>query len=177
MARHSGLSRPKVGRIERGEPRLAVADLFPFADCVGLDVSLRLYPSRDPARDAGHGRLLARLGVLVHPALPWRSEVPLPLVGDRRPWDATVGGPGWRFGIEAETRLEDAQALARKIALKARDGDVAGVILLIADTRRNRQLEAVVRATLGQEYVTEQREILRALASGQQPPGSGIVRL
>ena len=50
-----------------------------------------------------------------------------------------VTGIGFRIGIEAETRARDGQELERRIATKQRDGAVAAVILLLADTRSNRQ--------------------------------------
>jgi hypothetical protein len=45
--------------------------------------------------------------------------------------------------VEGETRLFDAQAQFRRIALKTRDGAVGVVLLVVADTPRNR---ASVRA-------------------------------
>ena len=45
----------------------------------------------------------------------------------------------WRRPAEAETVLDDVQALERRLALKVRDGGVDGVILVIADTARNRR--------------------------------------
>lgn len=160
VAEACGLSRPKVGRIERGESRsLSIADLFACSMALGLDVSLRLYPGRRWNPGAGQLRLLERLRQLTHAALKWATEVPLPIAGDRRAWDAAITGRGFRIGVEAETRLSDAQALARKIALKGGDGDVTSVILLVADTRRNRELHAVVAAALG--IVTPSRRSTR----------------
>ena len=40
--------------------------------------------------------------------------------------------------VEAETRLDDLQALERRIYLKQRDLGIRRVILLVADTRHNR---------------------------------------
>ncbi|HET9347069.1 MAG TPA: hypothetical protein VFO05_15355 [Candidatus Limnocylindrales bacterium] len=50
-----------------------------------------------------------------------------------------TGRDGWRAGVEAETVVDDTQALDRKLALKKRDGLVDHVILLVADTPRNRR--------------------------------------
>jgi hypothetical protein len=122
-------------------------------------------------------RLLERLRRLLHPVLGWATEVTLALIGDRRAWDAVITGRGFRIGVEAETRLGDAQAVARKLALKERDGDVSGVILLVADTRHNRELQPAVAAALGDRYATNQHDIVRALGGGRDPGRSGIVRL
>ena len=67
--------------------------------------------------------------------LRWRTEVPLLIPGDLRAWDATIVGPGFGVGVEAETRLRDLQAAARRTNLKQRDGELDHVILLVADTR------------------------------------------
>jgi hypothetical protein len=84
-------------------------------------------------------RLLERLRQRLAPGLGWRTEVALPVEGDRRAWDAVITGVGWRIAVEAETVIEDVQALERRLALKRRDGDIPHVILLVADTRRNRR--------------------------------------
>src|SRR3990170_5607742 len=81
--------------------------------------------------------------------------------GDRRAWDAVVRGRGWCAGVEAETRLRDAQATARRIGLKARDGDVDHVVLLLADTRRNREALAVAREALRGAFPRDSRAMER----------------
>ncbi len=58
----------------------------------------------------------------LHRSLAWSVEVPLPIPGDRRAWDGVIQGPGWRYGVEAETAPRDSQSLARRLSLKQRDG-------------------------------------------------------
>jgi transcriptional regulator with XRE-family HTH domain len=176
VAARCHLSDSQVLRIEEGTvagPSLeAVACI---AAVVGLDLVVRTYPRGDPIRDAGHTRLLERLRRQLHPSLRLRTEVPLPIVGDLRAWDAIVSGEGWRTPVEAETVLDDAQALDRKLALKMRDGGFDHVILLVADTPRNR---AALRAMpIGDGFPLDGRGILRALRDGQDPGGSGVVIL
>src|SRR4051794_8420381 len=83
VARALGTSHSKVGRFERG---LTVTADLPFvaAYCavVGLDLAIRTYPAGDPIRDRAQLGLLERLRVRLHPALRWRTEVPLPIEGD-----------------------------------------------------------------------------------------------
>jgi hypothetical protein len=58
--------------------------------------------------------------------------------------------------------------------LKGRDGGVDHVVILLADTPRNRRaLEAAAAGFSG--FPLRTREIMTALASGQEPRGSGIV--
>jgi hypothetical protein len=65
-------------------------------------------------------------------------EVPLPTPGDRRAFDAVIGGAGETIAVEAETRFRDLQAVRRRIAAKCRDANVSRVILLVLDSRTNR---------------------------------------
>ena len=70
-----------------------------------------------------------------------RTEVPLPIQGDLRAWDAVIAGfqpEADPLHTEAETRLYDAQGQLRRIALKARDGGADVLLLVVADTPRNR---------------------------------------
>lgn len=150
-------------------------DLACFASVVGMDLSLRVYPTDAPIRDIAHLRLLGRLRDELAPDLTWTSEVPVTdQPTDRRSWDAVVGGAGWQFGVEAETVLADLQALERRLALKVRDGQLDGLVLLVAMTRGNRRALAAADAALA-GFPTPGRTILAALRAGRRPPGSGIV--
>jgi hypothetical protein len=105
---------------------------------VGLDLSVRAYPGGPPLRDDAHRQLLIRFRALLPPGTAWRTEVPLPLPGDQRAWDALMTLWGRRVGVEAEMRPTDVQALERKLTLKLRDGGVDRLVLVLADTRSNR---------------------------------------
>jgi hypothetical protein len=143
---------------------------------VGIDVRLRAYPSGDPIRDAGQARLLERLRPEVHPSLRWRTEVPLQIEGDLRAWDAMISGPVWQLPVEAETVIEDVQALERKLSLKERDGNVDHLVLLIADTPRNRRALASAPAAF-RAWPLRTRDVLGAVRAGRDPGASGIVFL
>ena len=155
-----------------------MADLGAWFAVLGLDLTLRAYPAGDPIRDRAQLALLERLRVRVHPSLRWRPEVPLPIEGDLRAWDAEIRGrrpQSWRARIEAETRIADGQALERKLALKLRDDPGGHLILLVADTRTNRRTIAALGPGLRAMLPLGAREILGALDAGLEPPGSGIV--
>jgi hypothetical protein len=79
--------------------------------------------------------------------------------------------------VEAETAIDDGQALQRRLALKRRDGGVDELIPLVANTPRNRLSIAAVRGGLISDLPLDSRHILPALAAGQAPSGSGIVLL
>jgi transcriptional regulator with XRE-family HTH domain len=176
-----GVSHPQIGRFERQTGRSRWLEFVSgYGAVVGLEISLRTYPSGDPVRDRAQLAPLERLRSRLHPDLVWRTEVPLPIATDLRAWDAVIspsGRPVWRVCVEAETRIADGQALERRISLKMRDDPGGRVILLVSDTRANR---AAIRS-LGQGLVglfpVEARYVLRALREGREPEANGIVIL
>jgi transcriptional regulator with XRE-family HTH domain len=172
-----GVSRSAIDRMEAHRAdSVDVVLLASMAASVGLDLRLRAYPAGDPIRDAGQQRLLERLRVRLHPSLRFPTEVVLPIAGDLRAWDAVIRGANWRIGVEAETVLDDIQAVERKLALKQRDGGIDHVILLVADTPRNRRALAAAPGAFA-TFSRDSRAMLRALRDGRDPGYSGIVIL
>jgi hypothetical protein len=174
----AGMSHAQVGRIERAANRtLTVDQASRVAMAVGLRLVLRTYPDGDPARDAGHVALLERFRARLPPGARWDVEVPLPIEGDRRAWDAMVRLDGHVAACEAETRLLDLQALARRLALKQRDGAVDVLILLISDTASNRRTLDRHRETLRPLLPFDGRAVLGMIKGGRLPTANGLVVL
>ena len=173
----SGSSHQRLMRFERGElDYVSIGNLGAWCAVVGLELAVRAYPGGDPLRDRAQLALLERLRLRLHPSLRWSTEVPLRLEGDLRAWDAVIRGAGWHLPVDAETALDDLQALERRLALKQRDGGADHVILLVADTRRNRRALASAPAAFA-TLPLRTRDVLRALGEGRDPGGSGIVIL
>jgi transcriptional regulator with XRE-family HTH domain len=173
-----GMSETTFGRIERGRlPNVTVRQLTTACAAVGLKFAGRPFLDGDPIRDAGHARLLDRLHRELPEGTHWRTEVPLAGRGDHRAWDAQCRLGGVTVAIEAEMRLSDLQALDRRIALKRRDGNLAVVILLVADTVGNRGSLATHRESLRSGFQLDTRAVLAALRAGRAPTSSGIVVL
>jgi transcriptional regulator with XRE-family HTH domain len=140
VAAAAGVSRAWVSRIERGQaPEIGYRCLCVLFAVVGMDLTSRVFPGGEPLRDSAHVQLLGRFRALLPEGTPWRTEVPLPRPGDQRAWDAQARLWDVLAGIEAETRASDAQRLERRVALKARDGGVDRLILVLADTKANRR--------------------------------------
>lgn len=182
VARATGISASALSRIERGAATSVSLDhLARIGAVVGLDVRVRAYPAGDPVRDAAQIRLLERCRARLAPALTFRTEVPLPIEGDLRAWDAWIAGfeSGLSEGlaVEAETRLSDFQAQSRRLVLKMRDGGVGAVLLVVADTRTNRAVLRATAASLRELFPIPARHALGALASGRHPGGSALVCL
>ena len=168
-----GISRPQYGRIERGlAPEVSLQRVAAVAAVLGLEASLRFFPSGDPIRDRAHAALLERLHARCHRSLVWRTEMPFPGPGDQRAWDALirgvdpVRGDAWRVGVEAETRPNDLQALDRRLALKERDGGADWMILLLPGTRHNRDFLAAHGSVLRSRFPLVSRRALELLTAG-----------
>ena len=172
------MSHTQFGRIERGQlGKLTVDQAARAAAAVGLRITLKTYPDGDPARDAGHLGLAERFHRRLPPGTVWRTEVPLPIPGDRRAWDGVAILLGRTAGCELETRLSDIQALERRVTLKQRDGAVDVVILVIADTKHNRRMLDLHRDDLRGLLPLDSRQVLASFRQGRLPERSGIVLL
>ncbi|HEY6571065.1 MAG TPA: helix-turn-helix transcriptional regulator [Candidatus Limnocylindrales bacterium] len=172
----AGMSHTQISRIERAEvASLTIDHVCSAGLAVGLKLAARLYPDGDAVRDAGQLRLLERFRATLPPGTGWGTEVPLPIPGDRRAWDAVIRLDGRRAGCEAETRLADVQALERRLALKARDGDVDVLILIVADTTHNRVVLEQQREALRGLLPLDGRDVRRALREGRLPHAGGLI--
>jgi transcriptional regulator with XRE-family HTH domain len=181
VAAASGASHQQLARFERGDlDRVSIAQVGAWCAVVGLDLSIRAYPTGDPIRDRAQLALLERFRARLHPSLRWRTEVRLPIERDLRAWDAEVSGAAqerWRVRVEAETNVADGQALERRLHLKIRDDPAGHVVLLVSETRANRQAIRLLRDGLRETLPLDTREMLAGLGAGNGPGGSGIVIL
>ena len=175
VARRGKLSQATVSRIERGATAASVDDVAALASVVGLDLVVKLYPGGSPVRDAAHVRIMSRLKALLPAAMRLAAEVPIPIPGDQRAVDAMVVDPPLRVGFELESRLLDAQGLARRVALKQRDARLARMVLVVPDTPANRAAAASGQATLDAGFPVGHRATLAALRAGELPKGNGIL--
>lgn len=173
----AGMSGSEVGRVERGEsPWLTTVHAARLLSTVGLDLWVRAFPGGPPVHDAAHLQLLARFEVRLPASVRCHREWPIPNSRDRRALDLFLAGLPLRTGVEAETMLDDIQALQRDINLKRRDAGLERMILLVRDSRRNRE---VLRSTdaLQQSFPMTTRAAMAALARGQDPGADAIVVL
>ena len=176
VAAAARISAAELSRIERGlAPWLDVMTSARICAVVGLDLSVRAFPGGDPLRDVAHLRLFSLIRDRIGPGLAVRTEVPIGDGRDQRAWDVTIDDRLAIAAIELETRLTDAQALARRIGLKCRDGGIDRVILALNDTTANRGAVAAAREMLRSLFPLDAGEILHELAAGRVPRAGGIV--
>ena len=179
IAAAARVSQSLLARIERGEhEHVSVDTLTIIGAMVGLDVVLNSYAGPRVIRDAPQGRLLGRLRDRLGAAWTWRYEV-LVATGDQRAWDARVRHrrTGVEFLVEAETRIHDVQALLRRVALKREASGGVRVVLLVADTRHNRDAIRAARPMLSAEFPCTPRVALRALLVGEDPGSDALIVL
>ncbi len=177
VGRAAGFSTGQVSRIERGlVRRVDCVGVARLAAATGLELSLRAYPTGTPIRDRGQVALLGRFRARVSPVWSWHMEVRV-VRGDPRAFDLVLRSRDVTIAIEAETRLYDVQAQARRALAKQSDGHVERLVLLIADTKHNAMVLRDVRPLLAGDFPLDTRAILRALAEGRDPGASGIVIL
>jgi len=178
VAQAVGLSESQYSRIERGvSADLSIQQASRLLAAVGLELSVRAFPSGEPLRDTAHAALLGRFRAVLHRSLRFRTEVPFPGPTDRRAWDAVVSGHTWTVGVEAETRPRDRQALERRLALKLRDGGADYLVLLLLNSRYDRDFVRAQHDVLVERFPLPGRRAVELLAAGVDPGGSSVVLL
>lgn len=175
VARLVGTSQATISRIERATGQADMTLLAMIGTVIGLDLVVSVYPGGTPMRDAGHIKLTHRLQRLLPTEFVWRTEQFMPIRGDQRSIDAVIVSPPLGAGFEIESRLVDAQALARRTLLKQRDANLACMILVFADTTANRRTVASSDATLRPAFPLGARRLLSALRSRRTPSANGIL--
>jgi len=172
-----GIARSTYADLERGRTKqVTLTRAAIVSAALGQDLSVKLYPSGPPVRDAAHVQLLRDFVERVSPT--WRKtyEAPIPIPGDRRAWDLVLVG-AVSIGVEAETRPGDLQALERAMHLKQRDSGLKRVVLVVRGSRRNRLLIRELLPVLRTAFPLGTAEVMRALRSGHDPGADGLAVL
>lgn len=173
-----GISRSQYSRIERGlTPELTIDMAARVFAVLGQALNVQTFPAGDALRDVAQLALLERLRAHLHPSFRWATEVPLPIPGDLRAWDATACNASVRIGVEGETRLRDLQAVERRVALKERDGGMDRVILLVANTRHDREVVRAHADMLVARFPVPGARALELLRAGVDPGGNTLILL
>lgn len=177
LGRATGLARSTSADVERGVTReIGLGRAAIISALLGQDLSVRLFPSGEPLRDAAHADLLLGFDARLSPV--WRNthESPMSQAGDLRAWDRRLDGP-ISIGVEAETRIRDLQALERAMHRKQRDSGVDRMVLLVRGTERNRALLRGMLPVLRATFPLTTSETLLALGAGRDPGANGLVVL
>ena len=176
LARRLRCSRQLIGAMESGHLQdIGAIQLARMGAAVGLDVPIRTYSSGSPLRDAAQLRLLERFRETIGDAWMWRTEVAVSdSPDDRRAIDVVLANATRRVGIEAVTRLTDAQDQVRSFLLKQEAAALECMVVVLSDTRHNRQAVRDAGATLRPAFPGMSRSTLRDLRAGRVPPTNGV---
>ena len=147
-----------------------------MARVVGLELSIRCFPAAGQLRDAAHVALIGRLVQRTSSAIECAFESPV-RPGDPRAWDIFMRAGGRTAGVAAETRIRDLQALLRREHLKRADSGVDQLLILVANTKHNRQVLREAGPILAHALPMRTRAMLAALKRGELPPADGLALL
>ena len=177
LSRALGISHgTAVGLLQGDVGAMSIDHVARAAEVLGLQLAAQLHPNGDPVRDRPQLGLLARFRARLSPALRWRAEVPMPIAGDLRSGDGMIGGEGWDALVEAETHLGDIQLIELQASAKQRDLGARRLILLVSDTRHNREVLRL-HPEIRERFPIDTRTCLRRLMTGVDPGGDALVVL
>jgi transcriptional regulator with XRE-family HTH domain len=169
-------SRQLVAKWEDGSLVPGPIRLAMWGSVLGLDIPIRAFDAGSPLRDAGQLRLLRRTRGIIEASWTWHTEVPVSSdPQDHRAIDAVLSGPAGRIGLEAITRLTDAQAQVRAALLKQEASGVDRMVLVLADSRHNRAAVREAVATLRPAFPLTTRRVLYALRRNELPTTNGTI--
>ena len=171
-----GVSRSLLASWEHGRITPSHLQVCRWGSAVGRDVSIRAFLADSPLHDAGQLRLLRKFRARIGNAWTCRTEVPVsPNPMDRRAVDAVLARGSCRVGVEAIGRLVDSQGQVRPILLKQEASGLASMILVLADSRHNREALRAGSATIAPAFPRTARETLNALRRGEEPLGNSVI--
>lgn len=180
VARHAMVAPSTVVRVCNGDGGVHLDTLCAVADSVGLKISVKAFPGRQPSlRDSGQLRIAEYLVALAHPSLHPSLELP---VGDPfgRAADLVFFGPEEIMHKEIERRLPDFQApyraaTVKRDALQARHARPVRLVMVIEDTRRNRALVAPHAELIRTALPAASFDVLRSVRSGTPLGRDGLL--
>lgn len=174
-AKRAGLARSTWERIERGSPSLTLATLVAAADAVGLDLVCQTYPGREPGlRDSGQLAVAQQLARVAAPS--WRVTLEERTGDHGEAIDLVFWGPSEVLAVEIERLLLDWQAQSRRWRAKRdwlaeRHARPVRLVIVVADTRRNRAALHAFGPMVQQVLPAGTRAVMTAIRSGS-PLGS-----
>lgn len=179
LGRRAGVSPDTVRRLEAGDPGVQLGTLCSVGAALGLDIVIQAYPGRQPAlRDTGQLAVARHLMDLAHGS--WRAEMEVAAGRNGEAVDIGFFGPTEIIDAEIERLILDLQKQYRRAAQK-RDW-LAGqhrrpvrLVMVIEDTRRNREAVAEHAELIARLLPAGTREILRSLTTGRPLGRDGLL--
>lgn len=177
----AGVSWATEVRVELGDPHLGVETMCSVAEAVGLDVVLRVYPGNQPSlRDTGQLSLAEQLVTQAHPV--WQPHIELAVGQHGESIDLALFGAEEIVAVEVERMATDYQNQFRRAdrkreILAAQHRRPVRLVLVVDDTRRNREALAPHLAFIRTHLPAGSREVLGSLRRGRQLGRDGLLWL
>jgi transcriptional regulator with XRE-family HTH domain len=177
-AARAGMARSTWDRIEKGRPSVTFANLVAAADAVGLDVVCTTYPGRPPGlRDSGQLAVAQRLRALAADA--WQVTLEERAGEHGEAIDLLFRGPSEILAVEIERAILDWQAQFRRWSMKrdwlaARHARPVRLVVVVADTQRNRTALTPFAPLIGGSMPAGSRAVLHALRAGTPLGSDGL---
>src|SRR5918995_6095152 len=143
VARRAGVDRATVVRAEAGSPSMEVSTLAAVMTAVGLDLVLTASPGQTVRlNDSGQMLLVDQLRRIAVPQ--WKPQIEVPAGDHGRSADLVFYGAHEVLHMEIERRAVDFQAqlrsaLRKREVLAARSERPIRLVLVVEDTRQNRE--------------------------------------
>lgn len=178
VSRRAGVSTESVRRVEAGHPSTQFDTMCAVAEAVGVEIVVRPYRSRVRLRDSGQLRIAEIMRSVAHPAWDVRFEVP---AGDHgEAIDVGCFGATEILAIEIDRLVAEFEGTHRRNAVKRsrlaeRHQRPVRLVMVVEDTRRNREAIEPHLDLIRSVLPTGSREILSALRSGQPLGRDGLL--
>ena len=182
LAFAAGTSQPTISRLERGSVETTIATLAAVGAALGLDLSVRLFPSdRSPLRDRGQVRMVETILSKSSPVWHPSTEVGVAAeTGDRRAIDLVLASALEVLAIEAQREIGDAQSetrqhLAKRDVLQARERRPVRYVLALPDTHRMHQLVREHATLMRALFPVSSRRAWQAIRTGKPLGGDALL--
>lgn len=180
VARRAAVARSTVLRIERGEPGVHLDTLAAVCDSLGLNLSVKVFPAREPSlRDSGQLRI-AQL-ICAQACSAWQLRIEHPIGdGPLRAADVVFIGADEVIHFEIERRAVDYQAQYRRIsekrdALQRTFERPVRLVMVVEDTRRNRTLLRPHMQVVGLSLPGTSTDVWRSIRTGTPLARDGLL--
>lgn len=177
-ARRAGIARSTWERIESGEPSVTLGNMVAATDAVGLDLVIQTYPGRPTSlRDSGQLTIAQELASIAHDT--WRATLEQRAGEHGEAIDLVLRRRDEVLAIEIERWAVDWQAQYRRASLKrdwlaARTDRPVRLVLVLADTRRNRAALSPFAGLIGQTLPAGSAAVTRAIRDGSTLGSDGL---
>lgn len=164
-------------RIESGDPSVQLDTLARVTSAVGLKLWMRAYPLGGPSlRDSGQLAIASWVQAVVPSSTTVKLEAP---VGEGRAIDVVLFTAGEIVAIEIERLLVDFQAQfraadAKRSALAAEHTRPVRLVMIVADTHRNRLAVSSHDTLIRSALPGGTRQVVAALRSGRSLGRDGL---